>query len=140
MNSYQVSGYVGEFSLIQNGSAFHIVPKASKNASGFFEDRRSLLDYRVTFDNRRRTALEMLEALTLSISQASSRRTVVGTIPQNVLRQTFVQDGAGNESARAVLVRTLAATHRQLSWQLLCDPNQPPFCALNLYFAEMAKE
>jgi hypothetical protein len=53
----------------------------------------------------------------------------------NLLAQTRVQGGATNESARSVLMRTLAATNRRLAWRILCGPGQAS-CMLNLHLVD----
>ena len=50
----------------------------------------------------------------------------------SVMMQTKVRAGVTTGTARAALTRTLAATNKNLSWRLFCQPRTTT-CALNLH-------
>jgi hypothetical protein len=134
LEEYHLTGYPGVFRLIRTESVFHIVPSESSNALGQFEPRVSVLSASISIADREQTAFDMLKAITAAVSRPGFASVVVGTHPTNLLAQVRVQGGAKNEMARTVLLRTLEATNRRLSWNLLCDPGPAPACALNVHF------
>ena len=115
----------------------HVVPSASKNSIGSLAVRRSLLDASISIPDGERTALEMLRAITGAML-GNAARVTVGTVPLNLLSQTQVRGAAANEVARTVLMRTLEATKKRLSWSLLCDLAPSRQCALNIYVVRRA--
>ena len=138
LNSYHLSGNPGVFRLLRTGTMFHVIPAMSNNAQGALESRQSLLDVSITVDNGNGTALQALENILGAVSQSTRTSVTVGTVPLNLLVQTKVNRGAVKESARAVLMRTLAATNRALSWRLLCQPRANS-CAFNVHVVESPK-
>jgi hypothetical protein len=140
LNSYHASGYPGEFRIISGGKTFHVVPTMSNNARGIPEARRSHLDALVTITERERTVFDMVQTILNTVTASGGHRGGIGTVPLNLLAQTKLRGAANNEMARDVLVRTLAATQRNLSWQLFCDPGVEPSCALNVHAVENSKQ
>jgi hypothetical protein len=130
---YNLSGHPGLFGLIRSGTAFHVVPLQTRNASGHFVPRGSLLDRNISIANVERSALDMLRAITDAVSNPEVARVVVGTVPLNSMILTRVQGGAAGENARTVLLRTLEMVSPQLTWSLLCGPGPVPECALNVF-------
>lgn len=130
LRSYHQSGNPGVFRLVRTGEVFHVVPARNNDRLGNLVDRRSQLDARITLPARDRSVLEMLEAV-LERVRAQGGNVGLGSSPFNLINQARVRDAAASETARAVLVRTLAATGRRLSWQLLCSPGYPS-CAFNV--------
>lgn len=136
LDQYRLSGHPGMFRVITTGNVFHVVPSESRDADGIFVPHVSLLDAKISFADGQRTALSMLDAIVKAVSRQRAARVGVGTVPLNLLMQRRVDGGATDESARTVLLRTLEATHRELSWRLLCAPGPGPDCALNVHFVE----
>ena len=133
LEAYRFSGYPGEFRLLRTGSVFHVVPSESRNSFGLFEARSSLLDANISIEHQERTADEMLKAITNTVSASGSATVLPGTWPLNLFLSIRRYEGAKNESARTVLLRTLEATHSKWSWRLLCDPGAARVCALNIH-------
>jgi hypothetical protein len=134
LEAYHLSGYPGVFRVTRTGGVFHVVPSESRNRLGQFEPRVSLLNANISITGGERTALDMLQAVTDAVSRLGVARVLLGTVPLNLLTQIRVQGSASNESARAVLLRTLEATSRKVSWRLLCSPGPSPECGLNSHF------
>jgi hypothetical protein len=140
LDEYHHSGNPGVFRLVRTGSIFHFVPSESKNSLGVFEVRRSILDANISILDGERRALDMLKAITDAVSQPGGPRVGVGTVPLNLLMQVRIQGGATNEIGRTVLLRTLEATNRKLSWSLFCDAAPVRACALNVYAVDSGPE
>ena len=133
LEEYRFSGNPGLFRLLRTGSIFHVVPSESKNSLGLFELHSSLLDANISIGQAERTAFQMLKAITDAISKTGAATVTPGTVPANLLLSSRLQEGAKDESARTVLLRTLEATRSKLSWQLFCDPGAIRVCALNIH-------
>jgi len=93
----------------------------------------SLLDARISIPEGDRSVFGMLGLISEAVSKSAAATLTVGAVPLNVMMQTRVQGGANNESARTVLLRTLAANNQKLSWKLFCGPGATPECALNIH-------
>jgi len=133
IDDYNRSGHPGLFRVIRSGTVFHVVPVETRNASGQFVPRGSLLDVNISIVDHEATALDLLREIVNAVSRPGGARVVVGTVPLNAMIQTRVRSGAAGENARAVLSRTLEAIDPKLSWSLLCTPGSVPECPLNIY-------
>ena len=133
VDEYNLSGHPGVFRLIRTGDVCHVVPFERKNRAGAFEPHVSLLDADISIPARDRTALEMINAITETLSSRGVARVGVGIVPLNAMLRTHIQAGATLENARTVLLRTLDTIHPKLSWRLFCDPGPTPECALNVH-------
>lgn len=67
-----------------------------------------------------------------AVSESTGTEVLVGTVPLNLFVHANVREGASNETARTVLMRTLGAVGRPLSWQLFCQPGTH-MCAFNVH-------
>jgi hypothetical protein len=136
LNEYHLTGHPGVFRLAQTDGVFHVIPHESRNSEGRFVTLASLLDARISIPEGDRSAFGMLGLISEAVSKSAAATLTVGTVPLNVMMQTRVQGGANNESARTVLLRTLAASNQKLSWKLLCGPGETPECALNIHVVQ----
>ena len=128
------AGGGASYRLMQSDETFHIVPAQAKNRLGSMEAKRSLLDARIYLPTQERDGLEMLEAICGAISQAEGVSVDVGTVPMGLLRGVRATQYASNQTAREVLMETLTATGKKLSWRLLNDPEDGSY-ALNVHVA-----
>jgi hypothetical protein len=136
LEEYHLTGYPGMFRVIATGTVFHVVPSESRNASGVLAPSVSLLDAKISIPDSERSVFSTVTAIVEAASRQLGARVGLGTVPVNLLMQRRVHERATNESARTVLMRTLASTHRQLSWRLFCDPGASAQCSLNLHLVE----
>ncbi|MGE5359640.1 MAG: hypothetical protein ACM3NQ_11530 [Bacteroidales bacterium] len=133
LEAYASTGYAGVFALVQTGTAFHVVPAMSRNSSGVLETRQSMLDAKISLADEDRTVYGMLEAITGAVSLSTGIKLWTGTVPLNLFGQLHVRGGASNETARTVLLRTLASTGRKFSWRLLRGPQPSGWNVLNVH-------
>lgn len=138
LEQYRFSGFPGEFRVIATEGVFHVVPFSIKNRKGMQERTGSILSGRISVPRGQRNTFAMIQAILTAVSHTNRVTVVPGMMPLNLLSQVSVTDGADNESARVVLLRTLAATGQKLAWQLLYQPGPNPLYALNIHFVKDA--
>jgi hypothetical protein len=139
LDYYHASGTDDRFQLVQDGSIFHVVPSRSANAEGIPVHRRSRLDVPVTLEDRERDVFEALGEILQQAGAVNGLQMGVGLYLKGTPR---IRVSARQESARTVLVRTLAATGRSVSWRLFCDPSASRtsrMCFLNLHIVDTAR-
>jgi hypothetical protein len=129
---YAASGLAGTFRLDRTGHMLHVVPTAARDTGGILRPQVSILDTRISFDDRRRTALDVLEVL----GNASGGRLAVGLRGNmnRVFEQVPLTGGATQEPMRSILAKVLDATDPTLSWRVYCGPAPDrTVCHLNLH-------
>ena len=77
--------------------------------------------------------MEAVTDLLQRLTESNGVQVGIGSVPINLMLQTKTSTHADNENARAVLQRLLAASNRQLSWQLNRGPGPSALCVLNIY-------
>ncbi len=127
------AGGGNRFRLAQNGEVFHVLPAWVKNSEGRLVEQGSILDAAITLPEKERVGVHMLQAICDAVSRATQTHVEVGIIPTNLFLQLRTKQGASNQTARDVLLDTLAATKRKISWHLYYDPGMKWY-ALNLHF------
>jgi hypothetical protein len=138
LEAYELSGNRDRFRIIQTDRIFHVVPSMSDNVQGIPTPRSSRLDVRIDLEPGERTVSQTVRAILRAVNSLTGTNVVIGTVPINLFSQTTVREGAKDESARDVLMRTLAATKRTMSWQLFCSAS-PNVCALNIHVVDAAR-
>jgi hypothetical protein len=108
----------GRFRLQQEGEIFHVIPAQYRGSSGRLVDMGSILDTPISFPEQERSALETLKLIRDAVNQAGRIKIAIGTAPANFLSHKSSRQGATNEKARDVLVRTLKATNAKFSWRI----------------------
>jgi hypothetical protein len=128
---YELSGNPGAFRMIEADNVFHVVPVAVKDPNGSLVKLRSVLDARVSLPDDQRSLYLRIDAVLRAVTAASGTRIINGA-SGNLFLQTHLRDGADNEVARDVLMRSLKATGRKLSWQLFYGPRLKDY-VLNIH-------
>lgn len=144
LSHHRTNGNAGDFKVLQDGLAIHIVPFRVRGPAGEWVEQKPILDTPITLPERERSGLELVGLVCSEITRASGVTVIEGTMPFNLLAQQTVVSGADNEPARAVLVRAFSALswrepalnanlgHRKLAWQLFYDADTPQY-VLNLH-------
>ena len=105
---HNASGYPGKFRVIHSADVFHVVPQSS------------ILDALISLPPQEgRNAVDTLTTIFAALGRATGQKIVFGTAPHNLLMQTPMEEGMTSATGRDVLMRTLKATGRELSWRLL---------------------
>jgi hypothetical protein len=128
------STHYGQFRLEQDRGIIHVIPTASKGASGKLAGTKSVLDTLITLPAKERTGIQTLEAVCAAISHATGVRVIVGTVPLNLFMQHKDQQGVAGQQARQVLVQLfeMMGNERKLSWQLFYGPGTKRY-VLNIH-------
>ena len=134
-HSYNNVGYPGRYAVLQRGDVFHIVPTGFRDKGGQDIIRGSVLESSISIPGATRTADEMIRKVLRLVTHTTGITVELGIAPVNLLRGTTVNEGATREVARDVLLRTLSATGRTLSWQLFYGPDTKTY-AFNVHIVE----
>jgi len=134
LDAQSTSGNAGMFRLERNGEVIHVIPTAVKNTAGALTPQESVLDAVISLPAEDRTGMQLLDAICVSVSQATETRVVVGTIPLNLFVKRRTQRGAANQKARDVLATMLEdiKSGTNLSWRLFYDPGMRMY-VLNIH-------
>jgi hypothetical protein len=119
------SEYPGTYKVIGERNAFHIVPGSSRDSSGNFVPRKSLLDSKVTLNVASGTGLDIVCEI---VRQAAVENGVelgcsTGFGPSPLASATFKNYNATGVVARDLLVDILTKSGNDLSWVLLRSLN-----------------
>jgi hypothetical protein len=133
---YNASGYPATFQVVRTEDMLHVVPVSVQGQDGSLVRQSSILDARISLSPRKdRTTLEALATLLAAVQAATGQHVLLGTSPTNLFVQSRMEEGAADETARDVLIRTVRATGRRLSWRLLYDPGDQAYF-LNLHLVD----
>ncbi len=123
VEAYRTAGHTGAFDVLGSDSTVCIVPTHFKDTSGNTASYTPILDTRITIPERETSVLEAMQAIAEQVSDVSTRKLVIGTVPVNTLRQHTVHIKADHEPARKVLLRVLGDMKRaRCSWRMFFAP------------------
>lgn len=111
-------GLGGDFAVMTDEVAFHVVPLQVRNAQGNLMPASSVLDALISIEEQEINGLDALTRICLEVSRATGERIEVGGIPVDLFAKSNVEVSADVESARRVLMRVLEATGAKLVWRL----------------------
>jgi len=86
----------------------------------------------VTLPNEERSINETVDRICEEVTKQLHYDFNLGISPRSFLVRTTAKIGGTNKSAREFLTQSLTATHQQLYWRLLFDPNSKTYL-LNLH-------
>jgi hypothetical protein len=129
------AGNAGTFRVSSGRGITHVIPVASKDATGAFVAVTPVLDSVIGLSVENGNGHQVLEAFCEAVSRASGERVVPGTIPVNAFLNTSITLDENQGVARDVLVDILAQLPVRLSWRLLYGPDVR-YYALNLHLVE----
>lgn len=133
VDEYGSSGYSGRFKLLRTGEHFHVVPTMLRNRNGNDEPYSAILNTEISIA-RQGPLRHVLTEIANTLAERSGMAVFLGTVPMGFSMLTNVTISAENETARSVLVRTLAASGARLSWALYYGPqSSPPRYVLNIH-------
>lgn len=120
--AYNESGNPGKFELRRlANNRMAVVGTSVRDQSG--QDVRTVpvLDTKISIPTNSRSAAATIEVICKELSARSGFPVLFLTGPNNILYGSEVTVGGEDMSARTLLMNTLDATHRTLSWRLLYD-------------------
>ncbi len=123
----------GEFTVVDAGSGFHLVPTSRRGVGGEREPYTPPLSARIDVAREERSGLHTLTEIARLVSAQTGRPIGEGMMPINLMVQKSAVVGARNEPARAVLWRALRQLHSSLSYQVLCAVGEQAACTINIH-------
>ncbi len=119
------SEYPGNYKVLGENDVFHIVPESSKDPSGNFVTRRSLLDSIVTLRLSNATGQDIVCEIVrqVAVDNEVSLGCLTGFGPSPLDAATFEDYTATGAVARDLLVDILNKSGNNLSWVLLRSIN-----------------
>lgn len=108
----------GKFKLLKTGDVLHIVPDRVRNEKGEWIPQQSILDTRISIPRKPRSTYVMVEEICNTLAKAHNLRVVFTTPPVALNATNNEEQGADDEVARDVLMRTLASTGNRYGWTL----------------------
>jgi hypothetical protein len=124
VDAYNHSTNPGQFELRSNPDGTSaVVGVAARDEKGRITPQKPVLDSPLTLQTQERTATDTVNLICQQIAERAHVQVTVGVSPWAVMDHTKVNVGGAQESARALLSRTLTSTGRKLYWRMLFDPN-----------------
>jgi hypothetical protein len=140
VDQFAVTGYPGEFRALSAGGVVHVVPVAVKAQDGGLLHTSSILDTRVSLpEEKNRSAFTAIRSVLTAVETATGQQVDIGTVPINLLVQSRMEESTKDLPARELLVRTLRATGKVLSWRLLYGPDVRRY-AFNIHVVHNGKQ
>ena len=136
VDSYNQSKNPGRFEwrkTVQGG--FVVVGTASYGERGKIVPRLPLLNSPITVETKERTITDTISLICQKAGIVSQSPVNIGVAPSALLDHTNVTVGGNKVQARDLLLQALMATHRDLYWRLLFDPNSKSYY-LDIHVAE----
>src|SRR6202023_2620577 len=122
---YRAAGGTVRFELIENGAAYHLVPRAVRSAGGGWIKVSALLDTPVELARKSRTVFDTVSMILGKLEQATGQKIEWGNAAINWVEQTSVELGGRPESARELLDGAVAAG--RWTWELLYDKRRKAY-------------
>jgi hypothetical protein len=123
LDAYNHSKNPGQFELRRNAQGnFDVVGTGAHNDKGAIAPQQPLFDVPVTLPTEERTISATIDLIFQAIAQQNHSVVKVGVSPRTLLDHTPAKIGGAKVSARELLQQCLTATHRNLYWRLLFDP------------------
>jgi len=132
LDDHEFRGNAGKFVVKSTGPVYHVIPAGVKDRRGVIRNVNSILDLRISLPKEDRNINETLQAICQALSRESGVTVGLASAPINILLSFRSEDGATDESARDVLLRSFAVTKTKLVWALLYDPGLKVY-ALNIH-------
>lgn len=126
------SGYPGVFALEECAGGYHIVPRSFHNAYGVIEERRPLLNSKISLPSKTRSGVQHVEDIMLALSVARKESISIGMLPINAFTQHVSVSKVLEGKARDLLVDLFREMKLRLSWQFLNLPGKAEFL-LNIH-------
>ncbi|HXO28946.1 MAG TPA: hypothetical protein VOA80_16470 [Thermoanaerobaculia bacterium] len=123
--AWEAAGGTVRFELIENGAAYHLVPRAVRSAGGGWIKVSALLDTPVELARKSRTVFDTVSMILGKLEQATGQKIEWGNAAINWVEQTSVELGGRPESARELLDGAVAAG--RWTWELLYDKRRKAY-------------
>ena len=132
VDSYNQSKNPGQFELRHTDANFYVVGNAAHDDKGALAKQAVLLDATVTLATEERTVTATVNLICEQLAAQSGTPVTLGVTPRRPMDRNSVKLGGTKVSARDLLAQALHATHQNLYWHLLYDPNSKGY-VLNIH-------
>lgn len=138
VDAYNHSKNPGQFELrrSQQGT-FDVVGMAAHDEKGAITQQQPLFDVSVTLATEERTISATIDLIFQAIAQQNHSVVNLGISPRTILDHTTVKVGGTKVAARELLRQCFIASHHNLYWQLLFNPESKEYY-LNVHAARQA--
>lgn len=116
-------GIGGRFAVQRSADVYHIVPIATRDATGQWIPHSAVLSARITVSGAEGNGLELLNVVVDAVHEATGEAVEVGAAPLNALFRYSGRLEAFNEPARDVLVRLLHGVARNATFHVYRGPS-----------------
>ncbi len=138
VDAYNHSKNPGQFELrrSQQGT-FDVVGTGAHDEKGVITQQQPLFDVPVTLATEERTISATIDLIFQAIAQQNHSVVNLGISPRTILDHTTVKVGGTKVAARELLRQCFIASHHNLYWQLLFNPESKEYY-LNVHAARQA--
>jgi hypothetical protein len=124
VDSYNQSKNPGQFELRHSAEGiFYVVGKAAHDDKGTMAKQQVLFDMPIVVTPDERTVTETVKAICDQLTAQGAPTITLAVTPRKPMDHNSVKLGATKLPARDLLQQALRATHQNLYWHLLYDPN-----------------
>lgn len=124
VDSYNQSKNPGQFELRHTADGnFYVVGNAAHDDKGAMAKQHVLFDTPVTIATEERSVTDTVKPICDQLSAQSGPTVTLGVTPRKPMDHNTVKLGGTKLPARDLLQQALRATHQNLYWHLLYDPN-----------------
>ncbi len=128
VDAYSKTDNPGRFELHKNPDGhFDVVGTSARDDKGSMAKQQVLLDTVLNAPTEEHSITEVLNQLCDGLTSETHVPVVIGISPRSLLDHNKVKLAVGKASARDLLRQSLQATHHNLYWRLLFDPNSKTY-------------
>ncbi len=128
VDAYNHSKNPGQFELQRSPQGtFDVVGTAAHDEKGAIAQQQPLFDVPVTLATEERTVSATMDLIFQAIAEQRHKVVHLGVSPRTILDHTTVKIGGTKIAARELLRQCFIASHHNLYWQLLFNPESKDY-------------
>jgi hypothetical protein len=125
---YNQSQNPGRFELRRdNQGNFRVVGTSARDEKGAISAQPVFLDLPLTLTTEERSVTEAVNLICEGIAAQNNTAVAVGVSPRGLMNRTLAKVGGTRIPAHDLLAESLTATHHDLYWRLLFDPDSKSY-------------
>jgi len=128
VDSYNQSKNPGRFELRRDTQGnFRVVGTAARDEKGAMSAQPVFLDLPLTLTTEERSVTDTVNLICEGIAAQNKTAIAVGVSPRGLMNRTLAKVGGTKIPAHDLLAESLTATHHNLYWRLLFDPDSKSY-------------
>ncbi len=128
VDSYNQSNNPGRFELRRDTQGnFRVVGTAALDEKGTISAQPVFLDLPLTLSTEERSITDTVNLICEGIAAQNKTAVAVGVSPRGLMNRTLAKVGGTKIPAHDLLAESLTATHHNLYWRLLFDPDSKSY-------------